>query len=88
MDAPFIPLLGGDVLSALRGDRNVREFGRGWRDASPAPGHVESLRSVTLRLGHVIISPTQAPLILEPFVKHVSALKKLGMVAGPGFFTP
>ncbi|CAE6496432.1 unnamed protein product, partial [Rhizoctonia solani] len=88
MDAPFIPLLGPDVLSALGGGRNAREFERGWRDASPMPDHVESLRSVTLRLGHVIISPIQAPLILEPFVRHVSALKKLGIVAGPGFFTP
>ncbi|CAE6518621.1 unnamed protein product, partial [Rhizoctonia solani] len=87
-DAPFIPLLGGDVLSALGGDRSHREFGRGWRDASPAPDHIESLRSITLRLGHVIISPLQAPLILEPFARHVPALKKLGIVAGPSFFTP
>ncbi|KAF8717221.1 hypothetical protein RHS02_09787, partial [Rhizoctonia solani] len=86
-DAPFIPLLGDKVLSALGGDQSHREFGRGWRDASPAPDHIESLRSVTLRLGHVIISPTQAPLILEPFARHVPALKKLGIVAGPSFFT-
>ncbi|CAE6484856.1 unnamed protein product, partial [Rhizoctonia solani] len=88
IDAPFIPLLGGDVLSVLGGDRSHREFGRGWRDASPAPDHVESLRSITLRLGHVIISPLQAPLILEPFARHVPALRKLGIVAGPNFFTP
>ncbi|CAE6419733.1 unnamed protein product [Rhizoctonia solani] len=88
LDAPFIPLLGDGVLSALATDRNHPEFGRGWRDASPAPDHVESLRSITLRLGHVIISPVQAPLILEPFARHVSALKKLGIVAGPSFFTP
>ncbi|KDN42026.1 hypothetical protein RSAG8_07071, partial [Rhizoctonia solani AG-8 WAC10335] len=87
-DAPFIPLLGGDVLSTLGGERSHREFGRGWRDASPAPDQVESLRSITLRFGHVIISPLQAPLILEPFARHVSALKKLGIVAGPSFFTP
>ncbi|KAF8752079.1 hypothetical protein RHS01_08071 [Rhizoctonia solani] len=86
-DAPFIPLLGDKVLSALGGDQSHREFGRGWRDASPAPDHIESLRSVTLRLGHVIISPIQAPLILEPFARHVPALKKLGIVAGPSFFT-
>ncbi|ELU42951.1 F-box-like domain-containing protein [Rhizoctonia solani AG-1 IA] len=85
-DAPFIPLLGDKVLSALGGDQSHREFGRGWRDASPAPDHIESLRSVTLRLGHVIISPTQAPLILEPFARHVPALKKLGIVAGPSGF--
>jgi hypothetical protein len=86
-DAPFIPLLGDKVLSALGGDRSHRNFRRGWRDASPAPDHIESLRSVTLRLGHVIVSPSQAPLILEPFVKHVPTLKQLGIVAGPSFFT-
>ncbi|KAJ1301315.1 hypothetical protein OPQ81_003717 [Rhizoctonia solani] len=86
LDAPFIPLL-GDVLGPL-GERNHRELARGWRDASPVPEHVESLRSVTLHLGHVIISPSQAPLILEPFARHVSALKKLGIIAGPSFFTP
>ncbi|CAE6436129.1 unnamed protein product [Rhizoctonia solani] len=86
-DAPFIPLLGDKVLSALGGDQSHREFGRGWRDASPAPDHIESLRSVTLRLGHVIISPSQAPLILEPFVRHVPGLKQLGIVAGSRFFT-
>ncbi|CAE7112532.1 unnamed protein product [Rhizoctonia solani] len=85
-DAPFIPLLGGEVLSALGGDRSHRGFARGWRDASPAPDHVDSLRSITLCLGHVILSPSQAPLILEPFTRHVSALKKLGIVAGPSFF--
>lgn len=95
MDAPFIPLLGGSVLRVLGGDRTT--FRRDWRDASP-PASIshtndmdrdcETLKSITLQLGHVIISPVQAPLILEPFAKHVSSsLRKLGIIGGPSFFT-
>ncbi|KAF8597585.1 hypothetical protein BDV93DRAFT_610345 [Ceratobasidium sp. AG-I] len=91
LDAPFIPLLGTAYISVLSEAGAHTNSGSGSHTASASregdrDEEREGVRSVELRLGHVVITPAQAPLILEPFAQHVPALSRLGIIAGPSFF--
>lgn len=89
LDAPFIPLLGTayiSVLSEAGAHTNPGSHTASGSREGDREDEREGVRSVELRLGHVVITPAQAPLILEPFAQHVPALSRLGIIAGPSFF--